>query len=444
MPSQMHLIVGELAWRSLSEADQQAWSLSPEIPECAPDFMRRLETHSVAEKMAHYSVFLDYMGYRPEDFRKTPEYMLPGLVPVPHGAVAGDLMSAAGAEQLFDVWGWRYVLRTFVPRMFDLAADGKMEQAALFSGLLGHFLQDGASIGHLIPARLLYDLSPDDPATGHADLHAPFDNVLPELEPVTPQLLGTSVPEVVFRLSQMGEANYQEVLRTTIPMLEACRRGDTETMTAMSAPCYRSALLQLASLLHTVVALTQGTLDPEEVAATQDLDLTEAVGSLIHPGSDYRVVIPRNYTIDQGRYVPLRADLGNGPETVNPGLGMTSFHSIRYLMEPGAFSHVEGAVALSSDYLRDQEEQMEVEFFVGLDPDWNQIVDSDLQYGPGLTKAFSCRLKPGRPAQAFSVELGDAQTLMFGVRPEPLFFAGGGYRCWYPHVVLVAPKLVKT
>ncbi|NLO75115.1 MAG: hypothetical protein GX100_13545 [candidate division WS1 bacterium] len=439
----MHKVLGALAWRSLSEADKEAWGLSPQIPESAPDFLRSFKTNSVEEKMAQYSFFLDNMGYRVEDFRETPQFMLPGEVPVPHGAITSNLTAAASDDQLPDVWGWRHVLRTFVPRLLEQAQKGNMEEAALFAGLLSHFLQDGSCIGHVLPARLAYDLSPNDPASGHVDFHAPFDDCSPPLETVRPLLLGTTVPEIVFRLSQLGEKNYRLILNRTIPLLEACRKGDKAELDRLCQPMLQSAILQVASLLHTVVVVAKGNVPEDEAAAIGDVDLTEVEGYFIHPGSDYRVVIPRNYTIDRGKYVPLRTDLGNGPVDINPGLGMTSFHSIRYLLEPGAFARVEGQIGLSSDYLRDQEEEMEVEFFVSTAAEWNRTITPDLEYGPEMPEVYSHWLKPGRPAEPFSVELGEAQTLLFGVRPNA-YRAENGWRCWYPHVVLSAPRLVKA
>jgi hypothetical protein len=378
-----------------------------------------------------------------EEFAQTPQFMLPGDVAVPHGAVTSNLTPAASDDQLPDVWGWRYVLRTFVPRLMEQARKGNMEEAAFFMGLLAHFLQDGSCIGHVLSARLMYDLSPNDPAVGHVDFHAPFDDCDPPLEIVRPLLLGTTIPEIVFRLSQLGERNHRKILQRTLPLLDACRRGDKGELNRLCQPFLQSAVLQVASLLHTVIVVTRNSVPEDEAAATDDVDLTEAEGYFIHPGSDYRVVIPRNYTIDQGQYVPLRADLGHGPVDVNPGLGMTSFHSIRYLLEPGAFDRVEGQVGLSSDYTRDQEEEMEVEFFVATAAEWNRTVTSDLEYGPEMPEVFSHWLKPGRPAQPFSVELGEAQTLLFGVRPKA-YRTPDGWRCWYPHVVLSAPRLVKA
>lgn len=442
MPGEMHKVMGALAWRSLSEADQEAWGLSAEVPEWAPSFFQSFQPRSVEEKIAVYSLFLDQLGYEMSFARQFPQYLLPGGTLVPHGAAGPGLSHAALDEQLFEVWGWRHVLRSFVPRMIEEARQGRKEEAALTGGVLAHFLQDGACLSHLVSARLLYDLSPNDPEVGHVDLHSPFDDCNPPLGTVTPLLLGTTPGEVVLRLSHLGELNYREALHRTIPLLQACRAGDRETMDSLSQPLLQSAVLQLASLLHTVIVLAEDRVPEEEAAALGAWDLVEAVPYLVHAGFDYRAVVPKNHNLVGGRYVPLRADLGEGVTTVTPGLGMTSFHSVRYLLEPGVFDRVEGQVALSADYTRDQEEDMEVEFFISLAEDWNQTITSDLEYGDALPKVYSCWLKPGQVAHTFSVELGQAQTLCLAVRPR-VVRRTDGYKCWYPHVVLAHPRLTK-
>jgi len=441
MPGSMHVVMGKLTWASLSDADKKAWALSAQIPDFAPDFLRKGgQTASVEEKMGRYAVFLDCMGWRTAQFRKTPEYLLEDGRPVPHGAVTQDLGSAWCSEHMFDVEGWRTVLRRFVPEMIRMVREGDMERAALIGGLLMHFVQDGSAIGHLFPNRLFYDFFAED-ENRYLQYHTMVDNCEPALEPVEPALLGTNEAEFIFRLSMLGERNYEYAKRKLFPMLTACREGDTETMNRIAKPLRQSAVYQGASIFHTALALGTGRLDPAEAAQLADFDLTKGCAYYLHPGIGYGPVVSRNHNVADGRPVPLRADLGRGVQTVRTGLGMTSFSSHRYLLEGGAFARLEGMVALSTDYTKDQEPEMDVEFFIGLDPNWNRTVTSDLTFGAPMKKAFSVRLKPGERAHAFSVELGNARTLLLAVLPHP----GEDWplKCWYPHVVVAAPRLVK-
>jgi len=435
--------MGELAWDSLSADDQAAWALSPAIPECAPDFFKTgPQPRTVREKMGRYSVFLDLMGWRTSNLGKTPEFLLPGGQPVPHGGVTPTLTSVWSGEQFFDAWGWRTVLRTFVPRMVGRLRAGENEQAALCSGLLAHFVEDGAALGHLFPNHLFYDLLPEADAFP-GNLHRTMDFCEPSLDPVKPRLLGTSVPEFVFRLGVLGEQNYQLAKRQLLPFLGACTAGDSAAMDRLAQPLLQNAVAQVVHLLHTAVALGRGPIPESESEALTEFDLTQAVDHFIHPSAAYGPVVPRGGNIVENELVPLRLDFGKGPETVETGLGMSSFHSVRHLLEPGAFARVEGAIGLSTEFTEDQAPDMDLEFFVGLDRDWNRRITSDLEYGPGMARAFSCRLRPGEPAQSFSVALGQSQTLCLGVLPYPKQ-VGAEERCWFPHVVLARPRLVKS
>lgn len=440
MPSKMHNVMGELSWESLSQSDQSAWGLSARIPDDAPEFIRKNfpSPVTVKEKAGFYSHFLDAMGWKSEAWLKTPEYLLNGRLSVPHGGVTPDLNSCAAGDQFSDPEARRIVMRQFVPCMIEEIQHGRMEKAFLYWGLLAHFIQDGLAMGHIFPNRMFYDFFPDD-APYHRHYHQMIDSCNPELKTVRTDLLGTSVAGVIFRLGMFSEQNEVAARRAFFPMLEACRRDDKETMNCLAKPFLQSAVFQCASLLHTAVAIGQGNLKPKESERLKSLNLVDAVGHTIHLGGKYAHII-RGHNVVDGKLVPLRIDLGNGPETIENGLGMTSFNSVRYLLEPGAFSCLEGSIALSCEYLEDQEPDMDVEFFIGLDKEYNRIVSSELNYGPGMKKVYSVRLKPDGPAQHFSIKLGNAKTLLLAVLPRPVN-VNGQERCPFPHIVVAYPRL---
>ena len=441
----MHLTLGELSWASLSPSDREAWNLSPQVPDDAPEFIHdHLRTVSppatVQQKMGIYSFFLDLMGWRRLQWLKTPEYLLPGLRPVPHGSADRDLNGCMTGSQLSDPESRRLVLRHFLPSMIGEIRAGRMERAALFGGLLAHFIQDGAAVGHVFPNSMFYEFAPEDPHY-HRHYHSMLDECNPELATCEPALLGTSTAEAVFRLGVLGDQNEVRAKHIFFPMLEAGRNEDRETMNDLARPLLESAVFQVASLWHTSLALGLGTCDPSEAESLRTLDLCEAVPYECHPGGKYGRIV-RGHSVVEGRLVPLRVDLGSGPETVRDGFGMTSFVAAKFLLEPGAFSRFDGAVGLSCDNVDDQEPSMDVEFFVGLDRDYNRVVSSELDYGAGMKKAHSVKLHPESPSGSFSVPLGGAKTLVLAVRPYPVI-VGGKEKCWFPHVVVANPRLVK-
>jgi len=441
MPGLMHIVMGKLSWETLSPEDQRGWGLSAEVPADTPEFLRQPPMpKTVAEKMGRYAQFLDRMGWRGDNLRKHPEFALEDGRPVPHGAATPDLNGCWSGEQLPDAEGTRRLFRRFVPPMIEEVRRGDMERAALFGGLITHVIQDGAALSHVFPNAMFYDFFPDDGET-FPDFHGLIDGCDPALDRVTPALLGTRVEEVVFRLGVNFERNVERFKRAFIPMIEAGRQDDRETMNALARPFLQNAVWQVASLYHSALAIGRGPMDPREAAALAAYDLTEAVPHTCHPGNGYRKIV-RGASVDDGRRVPLRADLGAGPVTVERGLGMTSFVTARYLLEPGAFTHAEGMVTLSCDYPRDQEPDMDVAFFIGLDRDYNRLVTPNLDYGPGMKKVWTVKLTPGMTAQRFAVPLGDAQTLLLAALPEPVW-RDDKERCWFPHIVVIEPRLTK-
>jgi len=436
----MHQVMGRLSWESLSEKDKKIWDLKPEIPDDSPEFLKSYQPVTVEEKIGWYSLFLDLMGWRTKEIVRRGKFLLDSSHPVPHGLPSATLDAVGTDEKLFDTFAWRTLFRQFIPDLVQNLKQGKNEQAGLLAGLLAHVIQDAASPGHLFPNRLFYDLFPEEDLL-HRDYHTLFDQVTPEIKPVSPALLGTSVPEFIFRLAMLGEQNYQKALSLIVPAIHACQSGNRKLLESLCREPLQNAVFQVASLFHTAAALSSK-IDPEEKDKLQTFDLTTAVEHYLHPAPKYGSILPRKYNIVHNRFVPLVLDCGKGPQPISSGLGLSSFHSFRYLLEPGAFSFFQGTVGLSARYTEDQQKDMKVEFFICLANDWNRTITSDLQYGPELRKVFSCFLQPGQSGIPFSIELGKAQTLLVAVLPHPEKKKGKEI-CWYPHVVLAYPRLVK-
>lgn len=439
MAGMMHQVMGRLSWESLSEKDKKIWNLKPEIPDDSPEFLKSYQPATVEEKIGWYSLFLDLMGWRTKEIVRCGKFLLDSSHPVPHGLPSASLDAVGTDEKLFDTFAWRMLFRQFLPLLVENLRQGKNEQAALLAGLLAHVIQDAASLGHLFPNRLFYDLFPEEKF--HLDYHTLFDQVTPEIKPVCPVLLGTSIPEFIFRLAMLGEQNYQKALSLIVPAIHACQSENREVLKSLCQIPFQNAVFQVACLFHTAAALSS-TIEPEEKQNLETFDLTTAVEHYLHPAPRYGSILPRNHNIVNNRFVPLVLDCGKGPQPISCGLGLSSFHSFRYLLEPGAFDFFQGTVGLSCHYREDQKKDMEVEFFICLDNGWNRTITSDLEYGPELKKVFSCFLQPGQSALPFSIELGQTQTLLVAVLPHPKKEKGKEI-CWYPHVVLAYPRLVK-
>ncbi|MBU4212803.1 MAG: hypothetical protein KKD33_09500 [Verrucomicrobia bacterium] len=436
MPGEMHKVMGELSWKSLSKEDQDLWDLSTAIPDEAPEFIRNLpQPKNVMEKTGYYSLFLDLMGWRKCNFLKTPEYMLSDERPVPHGYADCDMNMCMTSEHCADAESTRRILRQFVPRLVASIHSHRMEEAALWGGLLAHFIQDGSALGHIFPNAMFYDFSTE--GKNHLHYHSLIDGCEPELETEQPALLGESESELIFRLAMIGEKNLVTAKRSFFSMLEACRAGDRKTMNKLARPLMQSAVFQVASLFHSTLALGLNRVKKEEAEKLKSFRLVEAEGHYHHPGGKYGHIM-KGHNVVKGKKVALYIDCGNGNERRVEGFGMTSFVSVRYLLEPGVFDRLEGAVGLSSRYRHDQTPDMEVEFFIGVDKRYNRRVSGELDYGPGMKKVFSTALKAGNPPRAFSAVVTGAKTVFLcavsGLKSE---------KYNYPHIVVVDPRLGK-
>ncbi len=430
MNTPMHSRLGLTAWHSLSATDKAAWNLAPELPPGAPECLRRQPApSSVDDKISLYSNSLDYLGWRQEDTHAFPPWLMPDGRPLPHGAVGPVGDPVWSGEQFWDNHGWRQIPRYFIPRLLDEVRDGELHKAELTLAAMLHFFHDSANLGHLHPNRLFHEFRQPDPSR-ILYFHRIFDNVEPELHPVEPLLLGRTAAEVVQRLGFMVERNHLRTRQIMIDSIDAAQAGDDGKLARLFAPIYQDVVLQTASLLHTAIVLAGST-----VPKTPPLPLIEAVPRYIHPGGPYASLVPVNQHVVDGRMVPL--EYGGQPRT---GYGMCAFHSIRFLLEPGAFDLVKGAIALSDRYTDGQDPDLPVTFIVATAPVWDTQVVSDLHYAPPFRERFSLELVPGQPPVPFAVELEDAETLLLAVRPEVKRIDGHD-RCAFPHILLIDPRL---
>lgn len=433
MPGKMHSTLGEIAWNSLSEKDRMKWSLCGQWPSFAPDFIKKLPPpENAAGKMSVYCHFLDLMDNCDREY---PEFLLPGNKPAPHGAADHNLNSCMTSSWNSDQQSSRIVLRTFIERASAEIKKQNMEKAALYAGLLAHVLQDAAALGHIFPNSMFYDFSPEE-RNVHINYHTMIDFCEPDLSEITPDILGAGQEELVFGLAMLVEKNIRYGKRIFFELLKACRENDLDSMNKLTAPMLQSSIYQTASLWRSLLYVNTAS-----GLESKSYSLAEAVPYNCHPGGNYRH-LTLNKNIDGNcRFIPLKLDFGNGPRNVDNSIGLSSFFSARYLLEPNAFRYFQGYVGLSCECLDDQYQEMDVEFFIGLDENYNRNISGNLDYGESMKKVYSIRLKPGRAAEKFTVELANAETLLFGAVCRPVAVNGKKKYC-FPHIVLANPELV--
>lgn len=444
----MHDILGELAWRSLAGSDQKRYNFSTDVPAFAPEWLKQDYLPSTVEKkIGHYSRFLDLMGWQSRHWRQTPEYLLDGGKAVPHGLADHNLNMCFTSWALYEPESTRVVLRQFIPKIVNEIKRGNMEKALLFMGVVMHFIQDATSPAHMFPNTLLYDLSPEE-TTVHYNYHVLIDycpvdsHAASELKTVTPALLGTTIPEIIFRTGALMDKDYLYAKRHLIRMLELCRVNDKEALAMLVKPLLQSAVFTVASLFHTLLAVGTGVLKRNAIRKIKTYDLLESIPYNIHPGSRYRNYMVGKWVNDAARLIPIRIQTGNGYTAVHNALSFSSFCAFRYLLEPGAFSRFEGRIALAVEGQNAREDGMETDFFIGTDCTYNLRTASDLEYGKTMQKKYKIRITPRFTQQSFSIELGRAKTLLLGAISKPKA-VGGKVKYFFPDLFLVNPRLVK-
>ena len=440
-----HHRMAEASYQALPEWQRAWWDFSLANWEGLPCFARE-SFPSREEKIAAYCLTPDAMGW--EWPRQRKHLYRPLLLfhekLIPHGPPDRDFnpvwVSFTGHDQVNHLSVLRYYTEKFVSALVA----GKFDRSAVFAGILGHIVQDSCFPSHALPNGWVSEFCPGPPGLSR-HVHQQIDCASVTPPRCRPRLLGTSGREIAFRLWAILEGQIRWCGQNACQVVDAVYEGDEGRLAALLQPACNTAVEAVAGLWHSGICAAAGRIDDGEKADLETVCLLHLIPYFVHPGGDYDVRIPGSHSVVNGSREPLFIDDGRrGPNAVRQvqrGLGLTSFVSLKYLVDCQVHRRFTCQAGLSPVYRDGQTENTRVHFTVETDRNVNRMVALDLNYGT-TTTVYEGTLGPGEVLDV-DASLEHAATLIIGALAEPED-KGGCLEYPFPHVVVAEPTLLKS
>jgi len=324
--------------------------------------------------------------------------------------------------------------RFYLERILASLRHGRQAEAARFLGVYSHYLGDFSQPAHHYELEI-GGLLPPPAAKRNCNYHRMLEDVPSSVAMLRhrPRLLGTSVPEVLFRLEGAYAALFRRSVAAVIPMTRAVYADRLDRATAALDPVLRATAALFADFCHTVAALVQRRFTAADLRVLGTCDLR-----VIEPhvwDAEYNfgqrplvdVICLRQYGPAEALAVYQRRGRQRVAVTIPgvcliphalpmPGVKMQS--ALEYRLPPGVFRRFTATVGL----LATDRPQAPCVFVVE--------VDGRAVYRSGWQR-------PGDLAVAVDVRLGRARRLRLLVRTD-----GSTDRLAYP--VWGNPRLAKA
>ena len=245
MPCGQHILMGKSSFDSLPGWERDLWSGQRE--RLAANCLVPDQYYTNKEQYGRYCV-------------------MPNGVVVPHTPTDAKWTMAPF------IWehcpeSYSYVIEYYLGKLIETIAAGDVDEAVMFAGVFGHFLQDSSQPAHLVHNDWLYTLV-SRPSGRYRHLHRDLDDADPDeeaLKEVRPRLLGTSLAEAASQLRAEYEKMIQAAMAQLVPMITAAYAQDEAAMSLAITGSYRAAAAITASAWHTAHCVAARRFDDDEV-----------------------------------------------------------------------------------------------------------------------------------------------------------------------------------
>jgi hypothetical protein len=297
-----------------------------------------------------------------------------------------------------------------------------------FLGCLSHYLGDGTQPAHLIKEDLMKRLVPPPEHLKYFHYHRDLEAITGQCAALRPaRLLGTSVPEAMWRLADEIVTGFEHCQRYVVPSLQAIFSGNIEEAEAIAGKPMTIAAQQTLDVMHTALGMASGTFDPEQVNALSRVDVRDLAPIEQFIDMVYGGALRDGNRQDppKGAVVPSRLRMNGTVRTIG-GLGVLP-HSgmnrqrdcfLTYALPAGVFNRFECRVGLHPEIAEGA-----VEFVVELN---------------GEPVERTGRMTQQDESRPLSVPLGTATRLTLRVAD-----ANDGRTFWTNHAIWGEPTLLK-
>ena len=204
--------------------------------------------------------------------------VMPDNQPIPHTPTDMNgnwcVFTGSGLEDIMV----EKVASYYVDKILDCAVAGDMYSAARFTGAISHYIQDNSVPVHVINNMLMNRLFPEKNGR-YVHYHRIVDGL--HFDPaelnIKPALLGTNREELVFYLVQGIKKNRENAFPLLVPLISAIDNNDQETIQNISQQYNGDALQLTVSLWHTLYALANNDIAPEETKFLQSCRLSRMI-----------------------------------------------------------------------------------------------------------------------------------------------------------------------
>jgi len=226
----------------------------------------------------------------------------------------------------------------------------QLDEAAKFLGVFCHWIEDPGAPGfHCIEGIVneygLRELlpPPEDKRKhhylyGYMGLVAQDEYNLPQ-KPYTPQLLGSTIAQAALHLFQQQRQLAHRARASVIPVLQSELYGDGAAADAERTLLAQDNAQLIADLMYTALCLATDRVDPAEVTALHQVDLTTFLPNYSGGSTDmpYKwVPFLVGQSFDQERKLLLLQLPGpEGVEAFESGIGMGTPFALTYAFAPG-------------------------------------------------------------------------------------------------------------
>lgn len=372
-----------------------------------------------------------------EKIKKFSSFLLFEEKLIPHGVPDIDFNPVCISGKEHDQENFLLLLRYYVEKFIEALNKKEFDISAVFAGILGHIIQECFFPSHTIPNKYFYEFV-SRPKNLFPQFHNLIDSVNIVPEKANPFLLGTSPEEISFRLWVEMEKQIIWCKKNLQRIIDAIVKKNEKEIKKLMYPSCKKAADILSSVWYSSICFAAGKFKKREMKKLKEISLTELTPYFCHPGGEY--IYPGNYSIYKGKRKPLYVIEGGKRRYVRNGLGISSFVSLKYLIDTKVFPRFECNVGISPFGLNEKIKNTGVKFIIEIDENVNKEYRPDLSYKK--TKIlFKKELVVGKLLK-INVSIKGAKTIIISALPFPVNI-NGEEKYLFPNIVIEKPILRK-
>jgi hypothetical protein len=251
-----------------------------------------------------------------------------------------------------------HVLMHYLSGTLDSLENNDSARAAKFAGCLSHIVGDTGQPAHVVSDELMAELMPY-PSGKCVIYHFAVESVLGRASgDYTPRLLGKSVDEINWRITEEFEILRKTAMSQEIPILGALYAGDIKSAEVAADVAVQACAELFADILKTIYCISCDSFDNADTEALDSFELSRLVpaAKFCDMIFGYRPMIDKHPLCVNKRFVPMIPfDLGLGKEVrgisllanMAPAYGGCRETFVEYAIPQCAYGYFESVFGLN-------------------------------------------------------------------------------------------------